>query len=265
MPMQKSFYVAPNGIKLHYLEAGGQGPNVLLLPGITSPAITWNFVAQRLGLIAHVYVLDARGRGLSDQRAGLGHTTGDYAADAAGVIEELGLAPAVVLGHSMGARVAARLAAMAPQLVSRCILADPPVSGPGRRPYPSPIQKYLQVIERASRGLPTDSRPSLTEEQIRLRREWLPTCNPEAIIQSHKAFHEEDLFADLPKILCPSLLVYAGQGGVIQDGDASEIMAALAHGTKIKIDRVGHMMPFDDLELFLAAVVPFVRSDSSTP
>ena len=54
------------------------------------------------------YVPDARGRGLSDQRMGLGHTTGDYARDAAGLIEELGLAPAVVIGHSMGARASPR-------------------------------------------------------------------------------------------------------------------------------------------------------------
>jgi N-formylmaleamate deformylase len=259
MSDQKRFYVTWKGIKLHVLEFGSSGPNVLLIPGITSPAITWAFVARRLAEKARVIVLDSRGRGLSDQRNGLTHTTGDYAEDAAGVIQELGLGPAVVIGHSMGARVAARLAAVHPALVSRCVLADPPVSGPGRRPYPSKLQKYLDAIDQASRGEPIPVRPSFTTEQVRLRAEWLPTCNKEAIVQSHRAFHEDDLFADLPNVTCPTLLVYAGQGGVIEDEDAEEITSRLQSGSKIKIETVGHMMPFDDLELFLGAVAPFIR------
>jgi N-formylmaleamate deformylase len=143
--------------------------------------------------------------------------------------------------------------------VSRCVLADPPVSGPGRRPYPSKLQKYLDAIDQASRGEPIPVRPSFTAEQIRLRAEWLPTCNKEAIAQSHRAFHEDDMFADLPNVTCPTLLVYAGQGGVIQDEDAEEITSRLQSGSKIKIEPVGHMMPFDDLELFLGAVTPFIR------
>jgi N-formylmaleamate deformylase len=259
MSDQKRFYVTWKGIKLHVLEFGSSGPDVLLIPGITSPAITWSFVAQRLAENARVIVLDNRGRGLSDQRNGLSHLTGDYAEDAAGVIQELGLAPAIVVGHSMGARVAARLAATYPSLLSRCVLADPPVGGPGRRPYPSELQKYLDAIDQAARGEPIPVRPSFTEAQIRLRAEWLPTCNKEAIAQSHRAFHEEDMFADLPGIACPTLLLYAGQGGVIMDSDAQEIMSLLKNGSKIKIDPVGHMMPFDDLELFIEAVAPFIR------
>lgn len=258
MSDQKRFYVTWKGVKLHVLEFGSSGPNVLLIPGITSPAITWAFVARRLAEQARVIVMDSRGRGLSDQRDGLSHTTSDYAVDAAGVIQELGLGPAVVVGHSMGARVAAQLAADNPALVSRCVLADPPVSGPGRRPYPSQLQKYLDAIDQASRGEPIPVRPSYTADQVRIRAEWLPTCNKEAIVQSHRAFHEEDMFVNLTKIACPTLLVYAGQGDVIMDADAHEIMSRLQSGIKIKIETVGHMMPFDDLELFLGAVTPFI-------
>jgi N-formylmaleamate deformylase len=231
MAGQDRFYVDANGIKLHFLEYGN----------------------------AHVYVLDNRGRGLSDQRNGLGHATGDYAADAAGVIEALQLAPAIVLGHSMGARIAARLCAERPDLVSRCVLADPPVSGPGRRPYPSPIQKYLDDIDKASRGEAIAAGPNFTPAQVRLRREWLPTCNKEAIALSHRAFHEEDMFADLEEIKCPTLLIQAGVGDVIRDGDADEILSRLQHGSKIKVEGAGHMIPFDALEAFIAAVEPFVR------
>jgi N-formylmaleamate deformylase len=174
------------------------------------------------------------------------------------VIETLGLSPAIVLGHSMGARIAARLAAMRPDLLRRCILADPPVSGPGRRPYPSPMQKYLDDIDAASRGDAFPANPKFGDAQNRMRREWLPTCSKEAVRLSHAAFHQEDLFADLPKISCPTLLVHAGQGGVIADADAAEVVSLLKDGHKIKIDHVGHMMPFEDLDAFIAAVQPFI-------
>lgn len=42
-------HVHANGIRQHYLRYGGRGPALLLIPGITSPAITWGFVAERLG------------------------------------------------------------------------------------------------------------------------------------------------------------------------------------------------------------------------
>jgi N-formylmaleamate deformylase len=258
MSQQSRFYIAAKGIKLHFLQYGTTGPQVLLIPGITSPAITWGFVGERLARSARITILDNRGRGLSDQRPGLGHGTTDYADDAAGVIERLGLAPAIVLGHSMGARVAARLAAQRPDLVSRCILADPPVSGPGRRPYPSPLQKYLDDIDAASRGEAFPANPKFNEAQNRMRREWLPTCSKEAVRLSHAAFHEDDMFADLPKIGCTALLVYAGQGGVIADTDAAEVTSVLPDGRAVKINHVGHMMPFEDLDAFVKAIEPFI-------
>ena len=258
MVHQDRFYADVQCIRLHFLQYGASGPQVLLLPGITSPAITWGFVAERIAAHVRVTVLDNRGRGLSDQRSGLGHSTGDYARDAAGLIEALGLAPAVVLGHSMGARIAARLCATHGTLVRGCILADPPVSGPGRRAYPSGIQKYLDHIDMASRGEDIPAGPNLSAAQMRLRKEWLPTCSKEAVALSHQAFHEEDMFADLAQINCATLLVQAGVGDVIRDSDAEEILGCLKNGSKIKIEGAGHMIPFDNLDAFIGAVVPFI-------
>jgi N-formylmaleamate deformylase len=45
--------VQANGIRQHYLRYGGEQhaarPALILIPGITSPAITWGFVAEHLG------------------------------------------------------------------------------------------------------------------------------------------------------------------------------------------------------------------------
>ena len=59
------FHVPANGIRHHLLRYGGKGPKLLVVPGITSPAVTWGFVAETLAQHFDVHVLDVRGRGLS--------------------------------------------------------------------------------------------------------------------------------------------------------------------------------------------------------
>jgi N-formylmaleamate deformylase len=260
MFQQTRFYASPNGMKIHFIEYGGAGPRVLIIPGIMSPAISWGFVAERLARSAHVFVMDVRGRGLSDQRPGLGHRLDDYAADAAGLIEDLKINPAVVVGHSMGARIGIRLSARFPAHVGRLVLADPPVSGPGRRPYPIPLETYLTTLAKAARGEPLSRAANFTEHQHRLRCEWAPSCNTEAIVETHRSFHEEDIFGDLPKIGCPTLLIYAEKGGTITDDDAAEISRSLPDGSCAKLTGVGHMMPWDNLDLFLQSIESFIHA-----
>jgi N-formylmaleamate deformylase len=258
MSGQTRFYAFANGVKLHYLERGAGGPDVLLIPGITSPAITWAFVADRIAEFAHVYVMDTRGRGLSDQRPGLSYTLDDYAADADGLLESLGLKSAILLGHSMGGRIGIRMAARYPGRVKEMILVDPPISGPGRRPYPMPLQYYLDNLDKAQRGEPIQASPRWNEQQVRLRAEWLPTCSIEAIAASHRGLQDEDIHGDLQNIRCKTLLIYAEQGGTISDADAAEFVGKLSGGSKMRLDGVGHMIPFDDLELFMSAIRPAI-------
>ena len=58
--------VAANGIRQHYLRYGGadgsraKRPAIVLIPGITSPAITWGFVGEVLGRTHDTYVLVVR-------------------------------------------------------------------------------------------------------------------------------------------------------------------------------------------------------------
>ena len=73
--------VAINQVRLHYLRYGGRGHALVLIPGITSPAITWGFVAEKLAQFFDVYVLDIRGRGLSSSGEHLQYDTDTCAQD----------------------------------------------------------------------------------------------------------------------------------------------------------------------------------------
>lgn len=124
----------------------GKGPELLLIPGVFSPAITSGFVAERLAEAFNVHVLDVRGRGLSET-GDLDNTLDSMAADAVALAEQMDRP--IVMGHAMGARTSIRAVATRHETFKGAILVDPPVSGPNRRHYPSAWQWYGDSIKMA--------------------------------------------------------------------------------------------------------------------
>jgi N-formylmaleamate deformylase len=256
-------HVRANGIRQHYLRYGGKGEPLVLIPGITSPAITWGFVGERLGAKYDTYILDTRGRGLSEVPADADYSLDAYAKDAAEFAAALGLKRYLLVGHSMGARIAARMGRRYGEPLVRVALVDPPLSGPGRRPYVKDLAFYLDAIHEARAGLADVEKvrrtyPNWNEDQLRLRAEWLHTCDDLAIEKSLLGLNTEDIHGDLPAIKAPALLMVAGKGGVIDDADIAEVKALAPSIQVRRIDHCGHMIPFDDLEAFMGAVEDFL-------
>ncbi len=254
--------IRANGIRQHYLRYGGRGQPMVIVPGITSPAVTWGFVAQRLAQSFDVHVLDVRGRGLSESGAGLDHSLDTYAADVEAFVQSLALADCVLLGHSMGGRIGIRLASRSGGSMSRLILVDPPVSGPGRRPFPVKPVLFLDAIRFARSGADAEAMrrflPNWSDEQLRLRAEWLHTCDDRAIIETCRGFDADDIHADLPLIRVPAMLVTAGKADMVRPGEIDELRALLPLLEVRTLANAGHMIPWDDLEGFLAAIGPFL-------
>ena len=199
-------HVPANQIRQHYLRYGGRGPVLVIVPGITSPAVTWGFVAERFGRTFDTYVLDVRGRGLSSAGPDLDYGLDACAADVTAFAVALGLQQVRLLGHSMGGRIAIRAARHPGSWVQRLVLIDPPVSGPGRRPYPSSLSWYLDSIRLAQRGVTANELraylPAWREAHLRLRAEWLHTCDERAVTVAYQGFHEDDIHRDCLALRC---------------------------------------------------------------
>ncbi len=255
--------VHANGVRHHYLRYGGAGQPLVLAPGITSPAITWGFVAEALAEDFDVYVLDVRGRGLSQAGPEVDYSLDACASDLVSIADALDLRHPLLVGHSMGARHAIRAGKMAPGRFGALVLVDPPVSGPGRRAYPSSLSWYIDSMALARSGVGVEGlrpfTPTWTDEQIALRAEWLHTCHERAVIASFDGFHTDDIHADLPDLVDPTLLVVAGRAGVILPQDEEEIRKLLP---AVQIQRVdaGHMIPWDDLAGFLSVVRSYLQA-----
>jgi pimeloyl-ACP methyl ester carboxylesterase len=115
---------------LHALEAGaGDGPPIVLLHGLFGHAGNFGFVQKHLAAGARVLSLDLRNHGASPHTDAM-----DYPAMAADVAETLaarGGLPCRLVGHSMGGKVAMRLALERPDAVSHLVVAD---IAPARNP-----------------------------------------------------------------------------------------------------------------------------------
>ncbi|UGV24712.1 alpha/beta hydrolase [Rhodopseudomonas boonkerdii] len=255
---RSGFNVAANGIRQHVLRYGHRGQPLVIVPGITSPAITWEFVAEALAGQCDTYVVDVRGRGLSSSEPELDYGVDAMADDLTGLLDALKLDNAIVLGHSMGARIAARAASKQPARMARLILVDPPVSGPGRRAYPSKLPWYTDSIRLATAGIDADGMrsfcPTWTEEQLALRAEWLHTCYEPAIVKAFNDFHETSFHDDVPGLKLPTALMVAGKGGVIQSEDIAELSSLNDKLQIVHVPDAGHMIPWDDFPGFLGAV-----------
>ena len=260
--------VHANGIRQHYLRYGGtEGARagrdaVVIVPGITSPAVTWGFVAERFGRHFDTYVLDIRGRGLSEASDALDYNLDAQAADLNAFAGALGLRRYAFVGHSMGGRIAIRAASRQPAGLTRLVAVDPPVSGPGRRPYPAQLPWYVDSIRQARRGISLEQMrafcPTWTEAQLRLRAQWLHTCDERAIVTSFHAFQTDDVHADLPRIAVPLMLMSAERGDVVREEDVREIRALVPGLHEHRVAGAGHMIPWDNEEGFYRAFGDFL-------
>ncbi len=247
-------HIDANGIELHALDYAGDGPAVVVLPGITSPAVTWDFMARELGDLARVVTIDLRGRGLSDTPT-TGYTLDDYVVDTLAVIDALGLDRPTLIGHSLGARIAAAFAAAHPDVVGHVIAIDPPMSNTNR-PYPMPLSVFDAQLNDADAG--TDAEgvarfyPAWTERERGLRARWLGTCARVAVHETHANFERETFEPLWQQLGSNATLVYGTASPVVTHADVATLRSTNPAPAILAVEGAGHMVPWDRPEQTLS-------------
>ena len=111
-----------NGVDLYYESHGAAGPSVVLVHG-RGDHHTWDAMVPLLARRCRVTAYDRRGHGLSAQ-ANV-HGMREDAADLAALIEQLGAAPAHVVGNGVGATVVLLLVIERPELFASVAVHEP--------------------------------------------------------------------------------------------------------------------------------------------
>jgi len=130
-----------NGLKLHYLDWGGDGPPLVMLHGLTGHAHTWDHTAAALSARYHVYALDQRGHGDTEWAPRYGIPT--MLGDLLGFLDALQLPVVTLMGLSMGACLALRIAELQPAAIRGLVLVNPSVTADTKLFLLAPALKYV--------------------------------------------------------------------------------------------------------------------------
>jgi pimeloyl-ACP methyl ester carboxylesterase len=125
-----SGFVKINGLRLHYLDWGGDGPPILILHATGFLGRIYRPIAEALRLIGHVYSYDQRGHGDSEIPSVDAISWDETANDLEGFLIAMGFKSARAVGHSAGGTAIGTVAARRPDLIARAVLMEPVLVDP---------------------------------------------------------------------------------------------------------------------------------------
>jgi pimeloyl-ACP methyl ester carboxylesterase len=120
---RKSDFVDSTGIRLHYLDWGGNGPTLIFLTGMGSSAYIFNKFAPRFNDKFRVLALTRRGQGDSDYPEA-GYDADTLTEDIRQFMDRLHVEKAILAGHSLAGVELTHFAATYPARVEKLIYLD---------------------------------------------------------------------------------------------------------------------------------------------
>lgn len=134
-------YVYANGIRLHYYHAVPNlgKPVIVMSHGVSDNGLCWTTLTQKLQADYDIYMVDARGHGLSDPPTPA-DSSNAMVKDLVDFVNNMNLVNPILIGHSMGASTVMRVGAEHPHLTKAIIMLDPGLKitvSPANAPKPS--------------------------------------------------------------------------------------------------------------------------------
>jgi non-heme chloroperoxidase len=239
-------------LDLAYFDEGDrQGPVVLLIHGFASTAsVNWVYPGwlKTLGEAGYrVVAIDNRGHGASDKP----HDSEAYrpwimAADAAALLDHLGIERAHVMGYSMGARISSFLALAHPQKVRSLVLGGLGIGMTDGVGDWDPIADALLA----------PSVDTVTHERGRMFRMFAEQTKSDRVALAACIRGSRDLIAreDMATIQAPTLVAVGTKDDIA--GSPQELAGLMPHGEALDIPGRDHMLAVGD-RVFKAKVLDF--------
>ncbi|MGA2011670.1 MAG: alpha/beta fold hydrolase [Solirubrobacteraceae bacterium] len=218
-------------------------PLVLAIHGITSSSASWPPTARALGDRATLIAVDLRGRAASNALPAPFGIDVDVR-DMLAVLDHFGLGRAVIAGHSLGAYVAARLAAQHPDRVAGLVLVDGGLS----TPLPDGVDRQALLEDFLG---PTLARLAMTFPDVAAYRDWWaqhPAIAAGGVARDDlEAYAAHDLVGDPPALrssVNPEVVRADGLGVLeLPDAHAIAVPAVLLCAARGMIDNPEPVQP----------------------
>jgi pimeloyl-ACP methyl ester carboxylesterase len=248
-----------NGSTLHVEDQGAGLPSLVFLHYFAGSLRSWAHVAGVLSSTCRCLSVDLPGFGGSPPLPA--YSVNVVAQVVAGLTADLRLDSYVLVGHSMGGKLALACAAIRPPGLAGLVLVAP--SPPSPEPMEESERNRLLAThgdhQSAERTLRTITRRSLPAEDI-------AACIADNLLTSLEAWHwwlaqgsREDITAQAGQVACPVLVLGGSDDPVIGPSViAGDVMPQLADASRIEIAGAGHLLPLEAAQEVTGAIRTFV-------
>ena len=252
-------------LRYHYCEVGSGEPTALMLHGFTGSGENWLPITQSLG--NRIILPDLMGHGLTELPSGAARYTMEHASqDIAALIKARSPGmPVVLVGYSMGGRLALHVALTHPNLVRRLILestspglataaerearikSDEALAGRIEREGIAPFVNYWEALPlfASQRRLPETAQQMLHAQRLR--------NNPSGLAKSLRGMGtgaQPSLWDRLGELAMPvTLLAGAEDAKFVQINRA--MSAQIPHARLHVIAEAGHTIHLEQPEVYV--------------
>jgi pimeloyl-ACP methyl ester carboxylesterase len=274
-----------HGTSLHLLEWSRDGVPLLLLHGFGNEAHIWDDFAPEVAPYYRTLALDHRGHGDSAWDPELRYELDTLVADLEEVTRALSITRLVLVGHSLGGRVATLFAGRHPERLAGLVLVDigPELDLRGvlriRQDAERSASPRFGSVEEYARLLSLAYPAGRPEALLRMARHGLRRCDdgryelktdpalrsaagrgnetPEQAAERERGVTAA-LWEALGRIPCPTLVVRGAASDVLSADVADRMVEALPDGRLAVVPQAGHSVMTDNPEGFRDAVCGFV-------
>src|SRR5215468_10450222 len=251
-------------MNLHF-EVVGEGRPVVILHGLLGSADNWRSMSRRLGAHYQGFALDLRNHGRSPHSDILDYDV--MAADVREFTEQQALRRIILLGHSVGGKVAMQFAVEYSQQVDRLIVVD--IAPKAYEPSQRYLLKAMQSLDlsRYKSFADVALAPEVSSES--LRQFLIKNLARDENGRLRWKIHLEAIDRNYDKLLRglgaegsfnkPTLFIRGGRSNYIEDDDALLIRQMFPQAEIVTLPEAGHWLHVDRPEEFFQTVVNFLN------
>ena len=255
---------------VHY-EVYGRGKPVILLHGWLGSWGLWQDTMSFLGRYYRTYALDFWGFGESGKKRET-YAVQDFVSLVDQFMEQLGIANAPLVGHSMGGTVSLSVAIKYPQRVSKVVVVGSPIVGSslalplkwaGYRPIAFMLFNMMGVFRSAIRlASPIICRD---ERFADMMDRDLSRTTAESFLRSIASLRRTDLRPMLDQIKVPAMGMYGDRDVIVHPRQWEPMKKGIAHAHIERFPSAGHFPMLEEPQNFAERLKSFLDKDEPSP
>ncbi len=271
-----------DGLSIALYEAG-RGSPLLLLHGLGGSKISWLPLMPALAEGHHLIVPDLPGHGESAKPRDADFSPRYYARAVRLLMDAVGLDNPVVIGNSMGGRIALELALRSSKRVSAMALLDPALPGlrwryvigftrivptefggvsfPMRRRW---MEMAVRRLFADSSRLPSEAIRAAADEFLRIYEDPAARLAFFASLRQIVTERPAPFWASMRRVRQPTLVMFGDQDRLVPARLGTTLAAHLPNAELHLLRDIGHVPQFEATEQTLDLLGPFLERVAST-